>query len=150
MLEDETISDFNSKLCDIVNEAFTLGEKYSETKLMRKTLRSLPERFAYKVAAIEEAKDINTMKFDELMRSLQTFELKLSQNKKKKSVANQTKKKDSVDEGNSIDDEYLVLLMKIFNILLNRMNMKNNSQKDKKHVSSIESKKQHIEDFDDS
>ena len=29
MLEDETISDFNSKLCDIANETFTLGEKYS-------------------------------------------------------------------------------------------------------------------------
>ena len=70
MLEDETISDFNSKLCDIANEAFTLGEKYSETKLVRKTLRSLPERFTYKVAAIEEVKNVSTMKFDELMGSL--------------------------------------------------------------------------------
>ena len=86
MLEDETISNFNSKLCDIANEAFTLGEKYSETKLVRKTLRSLPERFAYKVAAIEEAKDISTMKLDELMGSLQTFELNLSQNRKEKSI----------------------------------------------------------------
>ena len=32
-------------------------------------------------------------------------------------------------------------------MFLNRMNMKNNSQKSKKHVSSFESKKQHIEDF---
>ena len=132
MLEDETISDFNSKLCDIANEAFTLGEKYSKTKLVRKTLRSLLKIFPYKVAAIEEAKDVSTMKLDELMGSLQTFELNLSQNKKEKSVANQTKKKDSIDEGNFIDDESFVLLMKNFNILLNRMNMKNNSQKRKK------------------
>ena len=55
MMDDETISDFNSKLCDIANETFALDEKYSNTKLVRKTLRSLPERFAYKVAAIEEA-----------------------------------------------------------------------------------------------
>ena len=141
MLEDETISDFNSKLCDIANKTFTLGEKYSETKLVRKTLRSLPKRFAYKVAAIEEVKDVSTMKLDELMESLQTFELNLSQNKKEKSIVVQTKKKDSVDESNSINDESLVLLMKNLNILLNRMNMKNNSQKSKKHVSSIESKK---------
>ena len=47
MLEDETISDLNSKLCDIANEAFTLGEKYFETKLVRKTLRFLQKRFAY-------------------------------------------------------------------------------------------------------
>ncbi|GMN63713.1 hypothetical protein TIFTF001_032785 [Ficus carica] len=36
MLESETIDDFNAKLCDISNEAFALGEKYSETKLVRK------------------------------------------------------------------------------------------------------------------
>ena len=55
MLENETISDFNSKLCDIANKAFALGEKYSDTKLLRKTLRSLLEIFAYKVTTIEEA-----------------------------------------------------------------------------------------------
>ena len=69
MLEDETISDLNSKLCDIANEAFTLGEKYSETKLVRNTLRFLPERFAYKVVAIKETKDVSTMKLDESMGS---------------------------------------------------------------------------------
>ena len=78
MLKDETISDFNSKLYDISNKAFTLGEKYSEAKIVKKTLRSLLERFAYKVAAIEEDKDVSTMKLDELMRFLQTFELHLS------------------------------------------------------------------------
>ena len=36
MIESETISNFNSKLCDIANEAFTIGEKYSDTKLVRK------------------------------------------------------------------------------------------------------------------
>ena len=87
MMENETISDFNSKLCDIANEAFVLGEKYSDTKLVRKTLRSLPKRFAYKVTAIEEARDVSTMKLDKLIGSLQTFELNLKQNKKDKSIA---------------------------------------------------------------
>ena len=68
----------------------------------------------------------------------------------KERVAKLTKEKDSTNEGNSIDDESLVLLMKNLNIFLNRMNMKNNSQKDKKYVSLIESKKQHIEDSDGS
>ena len=67
MKEEESISDFNSKICDIANEAFALREKYSEEKLVRKTLRSLPKRFAYKVTAIEEAKDVQNMKLDELM-----------------------------------------------------------------------------------
>ena len=41
MMESKTFSNFNSKLCDIANEAFALGKKYSNTKLVRKTLRSL-------------------------------------------------------------------------------------------------------------
>ena len=49
MQESETISEFNSRLCDITNEAFALGEKISEETLVRKALRSLLQRFAYKV-----------------------------------------------------------------------------------------------------
>ena len=105
MIENETISDFNSKLCDIANKAFTLGEKYSDIKLVRKILRSLPEKFAYKVAAIEEARDLNTMFLKELMGSLQTFELNLKMNKKEKSIALQAEKHKSSDEGNVSDDE---------------------------------------------
>ena len=69
MMENKTISEFNSKLCDIANEAFALEEKYSDIKLVKKALRSLPERFAYKVEAIE-ARDLNTMSLKELMGSL--------------------------------------------------------------------------------
>ena len=39
MLEDESINDFNSKLCEITNEAFTLGEIDPKIKLVKKTLR---------------------------------------------------------------------------------------------------------------
>ena len=42
MKEEESISDLHARLCDIANEAFSLGEKHSEVKLVRKTLRSLP------------------------------------------------------------------------------------------------------------
>jgi len=87
MHEIETISEFNSRLCDIANESFALGEKIPEAKLVSKTLRSLPQRFAYKVTAIEEAKNIETMRLDELMGSLRTFEMHLSQNKKEKEIS---------------------------------------------------------------
>ena len=76
-MEHETITNFNSKLCDVANKAFALGEKYSDIKHLRKTLIYLLERFAYKVTTIEEARDVNTMKLNELMGSLQTFELNL-------------------------------------------------------------------------
>ncbi|MCI73770.1 gag-pol polyprotein, partial [Trifolium medium] len=38
-------------------------------------LRSLPKKFDMKVSAIEEAKDISDMKLDELVGSLQTYEV---------------------------------------------------------------------------
>ena len=86
MKDDETISDFNLKLCDIANETFALGEKYSDTKLVRKTLRSLSKRFAYKVAVVKKAHDVSTMRLDELMGSFLTFELNQKQNKKENSL----------------------------------------------------------------
>ena len=70
MEDNETIADFNAKLCDIANECHAVGEKYDGTKLERKTLRSLPDRFAHKATAIEEAKDVTIMHLDELMGSL--------------------------------------------------------------------------------
>ena len=36
MMEDETINDFNSKLCDIANEAFAFGEKILRHKASEK------------------------------------------------------------------------------------------------------------------
>ena len=48
MHEVETVGEFNARLSDITNEMFMLSDKLSEEKLVRKTLRSLPKRFAYK------------------------------------------------------------------------------------------------------
>ena len=88
----------------------------------------MPERFAYKVVAIEEARDLNTMSLKELMGSLQTFELNLKMNKKEKSIALQAEKHESSDDGNVSDDESVVLLAQSFNRYLKRMNKKNISQ----------------------
>ena len=74
MSEEETINDFNGKLCDIANESFTLGEKISEDKLAKKALKSLLPRFAYKAIEIRKAKKLKTMRLEELMGSLLTFE----------------------------------------------------------------------------
>ena len=129
MKEDESISQFNSRLCDIANEAFALGEKYSEEKLVRKTLRSLPKRFAYKVTAIEEAKDVQNMKLEELMGSLRTFEMNLDEergDKKSKGIAFQAENREDQTEDfwNEDDDltESMVLLSKNFSKVLKKFN----------------------------
>ncbi|CAM8966101.1 unnamed protein product [Rhodiola kirilowii] len=79
MQEDETIADFNTRVLDISNEAFALGEPLSEETLVRKVLRSLTKRYAMKALAVKEANDVKTMRLDELMGSLQTHEMDMNE-----------------------------------------------------------------------
>ena len=78
MEEDESFDEFYAKLKDIVNSAFNLGETIPEPKIVRKMLRSLPERFHAKITAIKESKDIDKIPLIELVGNLQTYELGLS------------------------------------------------------------------------
>ncbi|KAK5785791.1 hypothetical protein PVK06_040409 [Gossypium arboreum] len=84
MQENETIGEFYSKLCDLSNQAFSLSNEYSNSKLVRKVLRSLHEIFTIKMSTIEEAKDIGRLQIDELIDSLQNFEIILDRSKKSK------------------------------------------------------------------
>ena len=84
-MEDEYILDYYLNILDIANSFDSLTEKISDENLVRKILRSLPKRFDMKVTVIEEAQYIPNMKVDELIRSLQTFEL--ANGYKKKNIA---------------------------------------------------------------
>ena len=77
MEEDETFDEFYAKLKDIVNSAFNLGESIAESKIVRKILRSLLERFHAKITGIEEAKGIDQIPLTELVRNLKTYEMGL-------------------------------------------------------------------------
>ncbi|KAF5469700.1 hypothetical protein F2P56_013749 [Juglans regia] len=74
MKDDETFDAFYAKLNHVVNSSFNLGDKIPENRIVRKILRSLPERFRPKVTAIEESKDLDNMRIEELVGSLQTYE----------------------------------------------------------------------------
>ena len=76
--EDESFDEFYAKLKDIVNLAFNLGEHILEPKIVRKILRSLPERFHAKITAVEESKDLDSIPLTELIGNLQTYELGLA------------------------------------------------------------------------
>ena len=84
MFEDESLSEFYTKSCDICNKSFALGEKILESILTRKIIRSLPDRFQPKTTAIEEGTNLDTMKVEELMGSLRAFEMNMQHRKKKK------------------------------------------------------------------
>ena len=113
MLEDVLLQDFYTKICDIANKSFDFGEKIYETTLVRKIVRSLLDRFSSKLITIEETKDLDSMKVEDVMESLHAFKMNLKQRKRKKSIAFKLVKEKSEEE-NSDDnnDDELALLTK--------------------------------------
>jgi ADP-glucose pyrophosphorylase len=93
MLEDETFGEFYSKMSDSRNSMVSLEKFVLDVKLIQKILRSLPERFRIKVTTIEENKDLEEMKIEELVGSLQTYEFSLPPAKKVKTIAQKASKK---------------------------------------------------------
>ena len=61
-----------------MNSTFNLGETIPEPKIVRKVLKSLPERFHAKIINIEESKDIDQIPLMELVGNLQTYKLGLT------------------------------------------------------------------------
>ncbi|XP_022866694.1 uncharacterized protein LOC111386456 [Olea europaea var. sylvestris] len=115
MRDDEKFDVFYANLNDIINSSFNLGEKIPEPKIVRKILRSLPEHFRPKVTAIEESKDIDTIKVEELVGSLQAYELTLGTPVKEKSIAlrsTRSNRPESSDSDSPNDEEMTYLARK--------------------------------------
>ena len=129
----ESFGEFYVKLNDIVNSTYNLGEIYDQPKIVRKILRSLTKDFRPKVIVITESKDVDSIPIDELIGSLQSYELDLPKTNKSKSMA--LKSVDDID-GNGFKDELssieIVYPAKNFRNFLRNNNMrargKNNAE----------------------
>jgi len=129
MLEEETFGEFYTKISDLRNSMVSLGKPIWDVKLIRKILRSLPERFRIKVTTIKESKNLEEMKIEELVESLQTYEYSLPPVRKAKTIAlkaSQKKSKVSSDKDSNIDEDVVAMLAKNF-----KQYMKNNKFKKK-------------------
>ena len=82
-----------------------MGEKTEDSKIVRKILQSLLESLRAKVIAIEKSKDIDEIKVQELIGSLQTYELSLPLQRKNKSFALKTIKERVEAQDSSNEDE---------------------------------------------
>ncbi|XP_060972451.1 uncharacterized protein LOC133038346 [Cannabis sativa] len=147
MEEDESVAEFHAKLCDISNESYALGKTYSNSKLVRKVLSVLPRRFMSKVTSIEEIRNIEELDLDELIGSLQNYELSLSRWKKTKkqkevvkensdvgiTLIHQEKKKPVLEDLNGITDETVALLTRNYAKFLKK-NYRKNSPADKENL----------------
>ncbi|XP_019435907.1 PREDICTED: uncharacterized protein LOC109342365 [Lupinus angustifolius] len=77
MEESDRIGEYFTKILTITNQMKGYGESISDLMIIEKIMRSLPQRIDFIVVAIEEAKDIATMKIEELQSSLEAHELRL-------------------------------------------------------------------------
>jgi len=133
LLEDESIQDYHLNILYIANSFESLGEKIYDEELVRKILRSLPKRFDMKVIAIEEAQDILSLKVDELIGSLQNFEItvNIKTDKKGKGIAFASSVDSDETQGNHEDDEdmkeSLALLGRQFKKIIKQFDMRSRS-----------------------
>ena len=144
MEEDESFDEFYAKLKDIVNSAFNLGETIPEPKIVRKVLRSLPERFHAKITAIEESKDIDKIPLTELVGNLQTYELgllRIGKSSKGKSMALKAKTSDTEESSNDEDSKMKSYIIRQFKKFMKNANEKG-FDKDHRQSSSSQFKSQ--------
>ena len=118
-----------------MNSAFNLGDHIPKLKIVRKVLRSLPERFHAKITMIEESKDIDTIRLIELIGNLQTYELGLTRLGKGTKSKNMALKAKSNETGESSDDEDSKMKSNITRQFMKNANVKG-FDKDRKQYSS--------------
>ena len=144
MEEDELFDEFYAKLKDIVNSTFNLGETIPEPKIVRKVLRSLPERFHAKITTIEESKDIDQIPLIELLGNLKTYELGLSRigkSSKSKSMALKAKSSDTDESFDNEDSKMKSYITRQFKKFMKNANAKG-FDKDRKQSRSSQFKSQ--------
>ena len=144
MVEDESFDEFYAKLKDIVNLTFNLGKTISEPKIVRKVLRSLPERFHAKIMVIKESKDIDKIPLIELVGNLQTYELgltRIGKSGKSKSMALKAKSSDMDESSNDEDSKMKSYITRQFKKFMKNANRKG-FDKDHRQSSSSQFKSQ--------
>ena len=138
MEDDESFDEFYAKLKDIINSAFNLRETIPKPKVVRKVLRSLPERFHAKITAIEESKDINSIPLMELVGNLQTYELgltRIGKGSKSKSMSLKAKSNETDESSNDEDSKMKSYITRQFKKFMKNANVKG-FDKDRKQSSS--------------
>ncbi|GJZ48515.1 putative zinc finger, CCHC-type containing protein [Tanacetum coccineum] len=74
MKEDESIDSFAGKLMSIITKAATCGLTFDEQTKVRKVLNAVPDKFLPVVATIEMIVDFKTVKLEEIIGKLKTYE----------------------------------------------------------------------------
>ncbi|KAL4632460.1 hypothetical protein ACB092_04G052500 [Castanea dentata] len=110
MNDNESFNSFYGKLNEIMIAKLNLSEKIKDAKV----------NYRAKVTAIKESKDLNEIKIQELIGSLQTYELGLPSHEPSKSLALKTineRMDDSSEEDDDVEKEVAFLVKNFQNFL---------------------------------
>ncbi|XP_057418308.1 uncharacterized protein LOC130712495 [Lotus japonicus] len=153
MKENESTDDMFGRFQTIVNGLRNLDRKYENVDQITKILRCLPRRWRPKVTAIQEAKDLSTLRLEDLLGSLKVHEIELANDeglKKQKSIAFkansskaiQTKEQSENEESSEelSEDEQALFNRKFKRMWIKRQKGKGTSRKDNKRESSMKNK----------
>ena len=127
MDKEESFNEFYAKLKDIVNSTFNLGKQIPEPKIVRKILRSLPDRFHAKIATIEELKDLDSIPLTKLIGNLQTYKLGLARvgkGSKGKNMALKVKNDDNNESSKDEDTKLKYYITRQFKKFIKNVNVK--------------------------
>ena len=91
MKQNETIVDMYSRFQTIQHDLMALGVKFTNFDLVSRILNSLTSDWERKVLAVEEAKDLSTLKVEELIGNLISYEANLEAQKELNSKKKNTK-----------------------------------------------------------
>ncbi|XP_077242502.1 uncharacterized protein LOC143883016 [Tasmannia lanceolata] len=93
--ENESIFDMFTHFTNVVNELSALGKTYINYELVQRLLRCFPDNWDPIITAIEQSKDLDTLRLDDLMGNLNTNEMKM----KKREGKGQGKKEETMKRG---------------------------------------------------
>ena len=80
------VSYYFSKLIIMVNQMKAYVDVVTDQQMVEKIMRSMSSNFDYAVLVIQELKDVRTMKIEEIVSSLETYELFAIERESKRSV----------------------------------------------------------------
>eukprot|EP00253_Pinus_taeda_P004369 PITA_04369 len=114
MHEDDDISKYFLRVDEVVNIIRGIDEDLKEPTVVQKVLRYFPKIFNPKVSTIEDMKYLKNLTLDQLLGTLTTYEMRISNNendsrekfiKIKKGIKKAKKKSSHIQESNSYDSE---------------------------------------------
>ncbi|XP_006598394.1 uncharacterized protein [Glycine max] len=74
MKESEIIKEYSNKLLGIANKIKLLGSDFADSRIVKKTLVTVPERYEASIASLENTKDLSKITLAEVLHALQAQE----------------------------------------------------------------------------